>query len=116
MVYVLFEVTLKDGKQDAYLAHATSLKQALAQQVGFIRSERFESLATPGKLLSLSVWENENAIQPWRNQIDHRACQSAGRENIFRDYRITVLSPETRMYGMDSRTNAPQDSETYFAQ
>lgn len=115
MVYVLFEVTIKEGKQKEYLAHAASLRTALVQQTGFVRSERFESLATPGKLLSLSVWENENDIKQWREQLDHRACQSAGRESIFENYRITVLSPVARSYGMRDRADAPQDSQTYFA-
>lgn len=115
MVYVLFEVTIKEGKQNEYLAHAASLKTALSHQAGFIRSERFESLAVPGKLLSLSVWKDEDDVERWRNQLDHRACQSAGRENVFEDYRITVLAPAKRIYGMADQAQAPQDSRTYFA-
>ena len=40
-VIVLFEVTIKEGKQDAYLAQAASLKESLAQAEGFLGSERF---------------------------------------------------------------------------
>ena len=59
MVYVLFEVKVADGRQEDYLARAASLKDSLSAAKGFVRSERFESLASPGKLLSLSVWESE---------------------------------------------------------
>ena len=43
-VYVLFEVTLREGREDDYLARAAALKELLAQEEGFVRSERFSSL------------------------------------------------------------------------
>lgn len=109
-VYVLFEVEIATGRQDDYLARAASLKESLAQAEGFVRSERFESLAAPGKLLSLSVWENEDAVAAWRNVELHRLCQEAGRDGMFEDYAITVLSPVQRAYGMRERAQAPEDS------
>ena len=54
-VIVLFEVTIKDGKMEDYLKMAAGLKDALSQAEGFIRSERFSSLAVEGKLLSMSA-------------------------------------------------------------
>lgn len=114
MVYILFEVEVAEGRQDDYLARAASLKGSLASASGFVRSERFESLAQPGKLLSLSVWENEEAVAAWRNLDLHRQCQEAGREGVFEDYAITVLSPVQRSYGMASREHAPADSNERF--
>lgn len=40
---------------DDYLKMAGSLKDSLAKAEGFIRSERFSSLAAEGKLLSMSI-------------------------------------------------------------
>ena len=114
MVYVLFEAEVAEGRQDDYLARAASLKESLANAHGFVRSERFESLAQPGKLLSLSVWESEEAVAAWRNLDLHRQCQEAGREGVFKDYSITVLSPVQRSYGMEFRENAPADSNIRF--
>lgn len=114
MVYVLFEVKIVGESQEDYLARAASLKESLAAAEGFIRSERFESLANPGKLLSLSVWENEDAVAAWRNFDLHRQCQKAGHDGIFEDYSITVLSHVQRDYGMESRTLAPSDSNRYL--
>ena len=59
---VLFEVTVKNGRMDDYLKMAGSLKESLANAERFIRAERFSSLATEGKLLSMSVWENEECV------------------------------------------------------
>lgn len=114
MVFVLFEAKIKKGMQEAYLARAASLKESLAAAKGFVRSERFESLATPSKLLSLSVWENEEAIALWRNDSMHRGCQKAGRYDIFEDYTITVIAPVRRSYGMSSREQAPDDSNEHL--
>ncbi len=114
MVYVLFEVEIEEGRQEDYLARAASLKDLFAGAHGFVRSERFESLAQPGKLLSLSVWKSEEDVAAWRNLALHRQCQEVGREGIFKDYRITVLSPVQRSYGMEFRENAPVDSNEHF--
>lgn len=109
-VYVLFEVTLREGREDDYLARAAALKELLAQEKGFVRSERFSSLAVPRKLLSLSVWESEEAVERWRNVVEHRASQRAGRELDFEDYTITVASP-LRCYSISDRAQAPEDSD-----
>ena len=112
-IIVLFEVTVKDGKMEDYLKMAVSLKDSLANAEGFIRSERFSSLATDGKLLSMSVWENEDCVSKWRNLAAHRMAQSHGRMNDFADYKITVVTP-VRTYTMTDRTKAPIDSNKYL--
>ena len=71
-VIVLFEVTLKEGHSDAYLAAAAALKQELVQTDGFLGAERFTSLASPGKLLSKSEWRDEQSVAKWRNTLRHR--------------------------------------------
>ena len=65
-IIVLFEVTVKDGKMDDYLQMAASLKDGLSEADGFLRSERFSSLAVDGKLLSMSVWRDEESVAKWR--------------------------------------------------
>lgn len=110
---VLFEVTVKNGKMGDSLKMAGSLKESLASAEGFIRSERFSSLATEGKLLSMSVWENEESVSKWRNLTAHRMAQKHGRMNDFADYKITVVTP-VRTYTMTDRTEAPADSDEYL--
>lgn len=112
-IIVLFEVSVKSGKMDEYLKMADSLKESLAKAEGFIRSERFSSLASEGKLLSMSVWENEESISKWRNFNTHRIAQKNGRMNDFADYKITVVTP-VRTYTMTDRTEAPADSNKYW--
>ena len=112
-VIVLFEVTVKSGKMNDYLKMAASLKDSIANAEGFIRSERFSSLSAEGKLLSLSVWKDEESVEKWRNLAAHRMCQKHGRLHDFEDYKITVVTP-LRTYTLTERQNAPADSNHFF--
>mgnify|MGYP000227694357 CR=1 FL=1 len=114
-IVVMFEVTIKESKKDDYLKMAASLKENLEKAEGFIRSERFSSLSAPNKLLSISVWKDEESIAKWRNDTEHRLCQKQGRENYFADYKITVVKP-IRTYTMEKRQNAPKDSNEYLGE
>lgn len=114
MIFVLFEVTVKKEGRREYLSLAAGLKSELEHADGFIRSERFSSLVNDGKLLSLSVWENEAAIEKWRNGLDHRLSQRRGREALFAGYTITVAS-KIRSYTETDRTQTPEDSINFLA-
>ena len=109
MIAVIFEVFPKSEQRDAYLALAADMKALVGGIDGFISVERFESLTTPGKLLSLSIWRDEAALDEWRELTRHRAAQKAGREIMFDDYRLRVASV-IRDYGMNEREEAPEDS------
>ena len=109
MIAVIFEVWPKEDHREPYLRRAMSMRDMLDTIPGFISVERFESLTEPGKLLSLSFWENEAALENWRNLPEHRAAQSAGRDIHFADYRLRV-SHVIRDYGMTMRDEAPADS------
>ena len=76
---------------------------------GFISIERFESLSSPGKILSLSFWRDEEAVKQWRMLEAHRHVQALGRESIFADYRLRVAQV-IRDYGLHEREQAPSDS------
>ena len=109
MIAVIFEVWPAEGETQHYLDLAAALKAELTAMDGFVSIERFQSLAEPGKLLSLSIWRDEDAVRRWRNLPSHRATQAKGRGGVFRDYRLRVASV-IRDYGMSARDEAPADS------
>ncbi len=109
MIAIIFEVEPADGKQDAYLDVAAAMLPLVEQVDGFISVERFQSLTNPEKLLSLSFFRDEKAVQEWRQLAEHRAAQAKGRAGIFRDYRLKVCQV-LRDYGMKDRDQAPKDS------
>jgi heme-degrading monooxygenase HmoA len=109
MIAVIFEVWPAAGRRQTYLDLAAALKEELSAIDGFISVERFESLAEPGKLLSLSFWRDEVAVAAWRNRPSHRATQSRGRSGVFTDYRLRIAAV-SRDYGLHQRDEAPGDS------
>lgn len=110
MITVIFEAFPAKGKWDEYLDIAAKLRPELNKIEGFISIERFQSIANPEKVLSLSFWENEESIAQWRNIELHRAAQAKGRKSIFEDYRIRIANV-VRDYSLTSREQAPMDSK-----
>ena len=109
MITVIFELWPASGQQATYFDLAAQLRPELDAIDGFISIERFESLATSGKYLSLSFWRDEAAVQSWRNCGNHRSAQTQGRASVLANYRLRVASV-LRDYGMNERDQAPGDS------
>jgi heme-degrading monooxygenase HmoA len=109
MIAVIFEVTPHEREQSTYFDIAAGLRDELKAIDGFISVERFESLTTPGKFLSLSFWRDEAAVKTWRMREQHRSAQSRGRAEVFADYRLRVAHV-VRDYGLNERDQAPRDS------
>lgn len=90
MIAVLFEAQAAPAHQARYLQLAAELKPLLADIDWFIDIERFQSLTTDGKILSLSWWRDEESVRRWKQNVFHQAAQREGREAIFTYYRIRV--------------------------
>ncbi|MDX5983377.1 antibiotic biosynthesis monooxygenase family protein [Sphingomonas echinoides] len=109
MIAVIFEVELAEGRMDRYLELAAALRGELETIDGFLSVERFQSLSTSNRMVSLSFFRDEKAVHAWRNTIAHRATQAQGRAGIFTNYRLRVADV-IRDYGMVDRNEAPADS------
>jgi heme-degrading monooxygenase HmoA len=109
MIAVIFEVRPKPERRQEYLDIAAELRPILERIDGFISVERFQSLSDPDKLLSLSIFRDEAAVQAWRNTEQHRMAQAKGRAGIFADYRIRVAGV-IRDYTLQGRAETPADS------
>jgi heme-degrading monooxygenase HmoA len=109
LIAIIFEVFPAEGRKQDYLDLAASLRPELEKIDGFISIERFASLTTEGKILSLSFFRDEAAVEAWRNLEAHRLAQAKGRGGVFADYRLRVAGV-IRDYGMFDRAQAPLDS------
>jgi heme-degrading monooxygenase HmoA len=109
MIAVIFEVEPAEGQREAYLGIAADLRPLLDGIDGFLSIERFQSLANPGRLLSLSFWRDEEAVKSWRNTEEHRQAQMAGRGGVFSGYRLRIAHV-MRDYGLTERAQAPANS------
>ncbi len=112
-IIVLFEVTPTAEGMEKYLELAAMLKPMLSGVDGFISAERFQSLNVEGKLLSMNVWESEEAVENWRNNLQHRMSQAEGKNKLFESYKITVCEAVREYTDLD-RENAPADSNSYL--
>ena len=109
MIAVIFEFTPAQGRFPDYMELVGQLKPELDKAEGFVSLERFESITTPGKFISLQFWRDEESVAKWRNLQKHRAAQKKGRGGIFASYRLRIAGV-IRDYGMDARAQAPADS------
>lgn len=114
MIAVIFEAETSAEAQAEYLDWAAELRPLLKDIDGFISIERFQSLSTPGRLLSLSFWRDEAAVARWRALPEHRRAQAAGRDHVFAHYRLRIAEVR-RDYGMTDRAEAPADSRDFHA-
>lgn len=111
VIAVIFEVHPHPGAGPRYFELAAALKADLESIDGFISVERFESLARPGRYLSLSFWRDEAAVRNWRCHGMHRKAQQEGRGDVLADYRLRVATV-VRDYGLLEREQAPSDSRS----
>jgi heme-degrading monooxygenase HmoA len=111
VIAVIFEFTPAEGRFPDYMRLVDTLREDLAKADGFISLERFESISTKGKFLSLQFWRDEASVAKWRNLQRHREAQKQGRGGIFKSYRLRIASV-VRDYEMDKRDQAPGDSRS----
>lgn len=92
MIAVLFEAQAMPEKQQRYFEVAAQLKPLLQDIEGFISIERFRSTSHPDKFISLSWWQNEQAILDWKQNSVHQKAQCEGKASIFNHYTIRILT------------------------
>lgn len=109
MIAVIFEVFPDPERKQEYLDLAAEMKPMVDEIDGFLSVERFQSLTNPDKLLSISFFRDDAALEHWRKLAAHRRAQSKGRAGIFSDYRLRIAHV-IRDYGMFDRDQAPSDS------
>jgi heme-degrading monooxygenase HmoA len=106
MIVVIFESWPTNAQK--YIDMGEALRAHLKTLDGFISIERFRSVSDPAKLVALSFWRDEAAVEAWRNNEVHRLIQERSRQDVFRDYRLRVAAV-LRDYGMFERDQAPQE-------
>lgn len=90
MIAVIFEVHVTPETGPRYFELAAALRDELQSVDGFLSVERFQSLTTDGKYVSLSFWRDRAAVETWYRNRTHAGAQRQGRDSIFTNYRIRV--------------------------
>jgi heme-degrading monooxygenase HmoA len=90
MIALCFEVTPRPGEDDRYLQIAASLRPELEASGGCQFLDRYRSLTRPRTMLSHQLWTDEASLTRWRANARHHTAQTAGRGQVFEDYRLRV--------------------------
>lgn len=93
---------MNEGQGPRYFEMAAALRAEVEKIEGFISVERFESLSTPDKYVSLQFWRDLAAVDQWRRHGAHALAQRLGKDEIFADFRITVAE-SLRSYTLRDR-------------
>lgn len=82
---VIFTSTLSQDT-DGYSAMAASMEKLAQRQAGFLGIESArESIG-----ITISYWTSLDAIQQWKQQLDHQQAQRLGRERWYQSYRVRI--------------------------
>lgn len=103
MIACLIEFAVEPGREAEHADWLARLLPKVAGQSGFISKETFDSLNTPGRLLTVSYWDDAAGLEWWMRDPDHRDAMRAGRNGIFSFYRIRICEVQ-REYGFNGKT------------
>jgi heme-degrading monooxygenase HmoA len=92
---VIFTSTRTPGDY-GYSTTADRMLELAVQQPGYLG---FES-AHEGLGITISYWENEDAIAAWKAQAEHLMAQQSGREAWYASYAVRVCKVE-RAYNFE---------------
>jgi heme-degrading monooxygenase HmoA len=86
-----------------YFAIVAELRPELQRVPGFLANERFTGRTDPDGLVSISLWQGEDAIRRWREHAGHRVAQARGKREVFAGYRLRVgeTVPQTELFDLE---------------
>jgi heme-degrading monooxygenase HmoA len=91
MIAVIFEMWPKASHQEEFAAYTADITALVEQQEGFVSFERFQSTVEDGKLLSLSFFRDEEALEGWRSTIERYVHESPlGHCSMLFNYRLRI--------------------------
>ncbi|MEX0321173.1 MAG: antibiotic biosynthesis monooxygenase [Puniceicoccaceae bacterium] len=73
---------------DGYFAAASRMEELAKQQKGFLGIE--SARGEDGFGISVSYWEDEEAILAWKENAVHREIQKLGKEKWYSSYSLRV--------------------------
>jgi heme-degrading monooxygenase HmoA len=91
--YAVIFTSVRTEGDNGYGATAQTMVDLAAAQPGFLGMES----ARQEIGITVSYWQSEEAIQAWKNNVDHRAAMSRAKD-WYRHFRVRVAKVE-REYG-----------------
>ena len=92
--YAVIFTSVKKDNPVGYAEMAEKMYALAARQPGFLGVE----FAREAVGITVSYWENQEAIQQWKQHTDHLLAQRLGREEWYAAYKTRICRVE-REYG-----------------
>jgi len=94
MIACIIEFAVRTGMEARHRGLLEPLLAEVQGIPGFISKETFESRAQPGRLLTVSYWQDREAMKAWMANLDHRKTMVAGKREVFTYYKIHIAEIE----------------------
>lgn len=93
--YAVIFTSLRTEGDQGYCDMASRMVELAEQQPGFLGMES----ARDSVGITVSYWQDLEAIKQWKANSKHQAAQSSGKELWYNDYRVRICKVE-REYGL----------------
>lgn len=87
---VIFVSTLKDSDDESYHRMSEQMVALAKKQPGFLGIDSARSEIG----ITVSYWENLEAIKDWKSQTQHQIAQQLGKEKWYAHYHIRIAKVE----------------------
>ncbi|HLW55512.1 MAG TPA: antibiotic biosynthesis monooxygenase [Candidatus Angelobacter sp.] len=88
MLIITFRSRLTDQAGEDYQSMNAEMEALVKENPGFIDVKSYQ--AADGERLTMVWWRDEESLRQWREQVRHRAAQSAGRQKWYLYYKMEV--------------------------
>ena len=95
--YAVIFTTLLSDDLKGYDETANRMEELAKKQPGYLGIESARNELG----ITVSYWENLDAIVQWKNNIEHTEARNLGREKWYKKYQLRICKVE-REYGFES--------------
>jgi len=94
--YAVIFTSIRTDLDENYQEMANLMVDLASKQVGFLGMETARSAIG----ITVSYWNDLEAIREWKQQVDHQMAQKMGREVWYQQYKTRIAKVE-RDYGFE---------------
>lgn len=88
--YAVIFTSVLTAETEGYDAMALKMVELAKEQKGFLG---YESSRTDIGI-TVSYWDNLDAIKTWKENLDHKQAQNLGKEKWYQSYKIRIAKVE----------------------
>ena len=92
--YAVVFSTIMDDNLEGYTEAAERMEVLAKEQPGYLGIESARNSIG----ITVSYWEDLNAILQWKNNVEHTEVRNLGREKWYKQYQLRICKVE-REYG-----------------